>query len=167
LGRRDLVESIKRYPLARAVRIDKLTLAALQATLELYWDPQKAMERIPTLRMMSTPASSLLPKAKRLARLIKRESPCMQVRMAESHSRVGGGALPLVRLPTWVVAVSLPGSSVQRLNRSLRQAEPPVVARVAQEELILDLRTIQDNEIPLVAEALGRCSSCQRPQEHS
>jgi len=167
LGRRDLVESIKRYPLARAVRIDKLTLAALQATLELYWDPQKALERIPTLRMMSTPASSLLPKAKRLARLIKRESPCMPVRMAESHSRVGGGALPLVRLPTWVVAVSLPGSSVQRLNRSLRQAEPPVVARVAQEELILDLRTIQDNEIPLVAEALGRCSSCQRPQEHS
>lgn len=161
LGRRDLVEKIKRYPLARALRIDKLTLAALQATLELYWDPQVALERIPTLKMMSTPAQRLLPKARRLARLIRKADPMMQVRVIQSHSRVGGGALPLVRLPTWVVAVSLPGTPAQRLNRMLRQAQPPVVARVAQEELILDPRTISEAEIPLVAQALAWSSSSQ------
>lgn len=167
LGRRDLVESIKAYPLARALRIDKLTLAALQATLELYWDPQVALERIPTLRMMNTSAQELLPKARRLARLIRKKNPLMQVRVLQSHSRVGGGALPLVRLPTWAVAVSLPGTPVQRLNRRLRQAEPPVVARLAQEELILDPRTILDTEIPLVAEVLAWSSSSQAFEELS
>ncbi len=156
LGTRELVERIKRYPLARAVRIDKLTLAALQATLELYWEPQRALERIPTLKMMSTSPRELLPRARRLARLTRKENPLVQVRLAQSHSRVGGGALPLVRLPTWVVAVSHPGIPAQSLGRRLREAEPPVVARVAQEEVILDLRTIQEAEIPLAAKALGQ-----------
>ncbi len=155
LGRKDLVQTIKQHPLARAVRIDKLTLAGLQATLELYWEPQRALERIPTLRMMSTPAQKLLPKARRLARLIRKENPMLQVRVIQSHSRVGGGALPLMRLPTWVVAVCLPGTPVQQLGWSLRNAQPPVVARIAQEELILDLRTIQEGEIPLVAKAFS------------
>jgi L-seryl-tRNA(Ser) seleniumtransferase len=160
LGRRDLVESIRRYPLARALRIDKLTLAALQATLELYWDPHRALESIPTLNMMSIPAPELLPRARRLARLLRKQSPHLQVHVREDRSRVGGGALPLLRIPTWVVGVSLPGTTAQRLGRALREQDPPVVARVAQEELLLDLRTIDDRQIPLVAKAVARSASC-------
>lgn len=158
LGRKELVERIKSHPLARALRIDKLTLAALQATLELYFDPQTALSSIPTLRMMMASPPALRSKARRLSQLIRKRAPRVEVRLREDHSRVGGGALPLLELPTWSVGVKLPGVSAQRLAKALRGGDPPIVARVSQEELLLDPRTIDDKEIPVVAESLARCT---------
>ncbi|MGQ9859872.1 MAG: L-seryl-tRNA(Sec) selenium transferase [Thermodesulfobacteriota bacterium] len=158
LGRKELVERIKGHPLARALRIDKLTLAALQATLELYFDPQTALSSIPTLRMMMASPPALRSKARRLSQLIRKRAPRVEVRLREDHSRVGGGALPLLELPTWSVGVKLPGVSAQRLAMALRGGDPPIVARVSQEELLLDPRTIDDSEIPVVAESLARCT---------
>lgn len=158
LGRKELVERIKSHPLARALRIDKLTLAALQATLELYFDPQTALSSIPTLRMMMASPPALRSKARRLSQLIRKRAPRVEVRLREDDSRVGGGALPLLELPTWSVGVKLPGVSAQRLAKALRGGDPPIVARVSQEELLLDPRTIDDKEIPVVAESLARCT---------
>lgn len=159
LGRKELVERIRGHPLARALRIDKLTLAALQATLELYLDPQTALSSIPTLRMMGASPAALRSKARRLSRLIRKRAPRVEVRLREDHSRVGGGALPLLELPTWSVGVKLPGVSAQRLAKAIRGGNPPIVARVSQEELLLDARTIDDKEIPVVADSLARCTS--------
>lgn len=158
LGRRELVDRIRSHPLARAIRVDKLTLAALQATLELYFDPQRALTSIPTLRMMTMSHRELRLRARRLCRQILKEVPEVQALVRPDHSRVGGGALPLLKLPTWVVGVRAPGVSAERLGRALRQADPPVVARVFQEELVLDVRTIQDEEIPLLAKSLAGCA---------
>lgn len=157
LGRKALVDVIRAHPLARAVRIDKMTLAALQATLELYWDPEQAIIHIPTLRMMVQSSSDLKSKAKRLAKEVKRRAPGLEVKIREDTSRVGGGALPLLRLPTWVVAVRPSGNGAHGLAKALRRADPPVVVRVAQQEVVMDVRTVQQDEIPLIGRALAAC----------
>jgi L-seryl-tRNA(Ser) seleniumtransferase len=138
--------------LTRALRIDKLTLAALESTLLLYFDEKKAMEEIPTLRMLSLDTKWLKRRGKRL---LKRLSGMAEQRLAvslkEDVSQVGGGALPLQELPTIVVAVKPFDLSVNGLEEILRKGDPPIISRISKEELILDMRTIFDEEIPLLA----------------
>lgn len=159
LGRKELVELIKAHPLARAVRIDKLTLAAMVGTLELYWDPQKAMSSIPTLRMILANSKELKSKAKALARSILKEAPWIQASVREDCSRVGGGAMPLAKLPTWVVALKTIGMGANELANYLRRWDPPIVARISQDEVILDVRTMEREEIPTVVRALSASRS--------
>jgi L-seryl-tRNA(Ser) seleniumtransferase len=153
LGKRQWVERIRRNPLARALRIDKLTLAALTATLDLYWDPQEAVRRIPTLRMMTVDSKALRSRAGRLARRIRREAPPPSLSLAirPDRSQVGGGALPLLTLPTWAVGVRVHGVTALRLENALRRATPPVIARIAREEVLLDVRAVEDDELPDLA----------------
>jgi L-seryl-tRNA(Ser) seleniumtransferase len=157
LGKKTFLDLFKINPLTRALRIDKLTLAALESTLFIYLDEKKAMEEIPTLRMLSVDTGPL---KRRGRRLLKKLSGMMIKKITftlkEDVSQVGGGALPLQELPTIVVAIRPYDISVNSLEENLRKGELPVISRIRKEELILDMRTVTDEEIPLLAQAIER-----------
>lgn len=153
LGREDLVEAMARHPLARALRVDKLTIAALEATLLQYLDPERAISEIPTLAMLTADAETLRKRALRLAGKLSSAYSFLAVEVQEDVSRAGGGALPMEDIPTWVVAVTSQAHKVSDLEGSLRRADPPVIARIKDNRLILDMRTVSDEEVPLVVEA--------------
>jgi L-seryl-tRNA(Ser) seleniumtransferase len=157
LGKKNFLDQIKINPLTRALRIDKLTLAALESTLLLYLDEERAMEEIPTLRMLKVDLSILKKRGKRLLKrlsetIIKRN----EIVLREDISQVGGGALPLQELPTIVLALKPIDFSVNRLEESLRKIELPIISRISKDELILDMRTVFDEEIPLLAVGLEK-----------
>jgi L-seryl-tRNA(Ser) seleniumtransferase len=148
VGRAEAVAAARAHPLARALRLDKLGLAALEATLQLYRDPEQARREIPVLAMLTADESALRDRAERLAAAIG--GPAVVV---AATARVGGGALPLLELPGPAVAVALPGMSPDELAARLRAADPAVVGRIEDGRLLLDPRTLGDDEIPLVARA--------------
>jgi L-seryl-tRNA(Ser) seleniumtransferase len=157
LGKKKLLGLFKTNPLTRALRIDKLTLAALESTLLLYLDEKKAMEEIPTLRMLSMDTRRLKRRGRRLLkRLAGRGTQRMAFTLREDVSQVGGGALPLQELRTIVIAVKPLDFSVNHLEENLRKGNPPIISRISKEELILDMRTIFDEEIPLLALGLEK-----------
>ena len=157
LGKKKFLDLFKINPLTRALRIDKLTLAALESTLLLYLDEKRAMEEIPTLGMLSLDTRKLKRRAKRL---LKRLSGIMEkgvtFALKEDVSQVGGGALPLQELSTIVVAVKPLSVSVNSLEENLRKGDPPIISRINKEELILDMRTVFDEEIPLLTTGIER-----------
>jgi L-seryl-tRNA(Ser) seleniumtransferase len=146
VGRADLVEQLRRHPLQRALRADKLTLAALEATLGLYLEPERALREVPVLRMLFEPADAVRARAERLARLVDGS-------VEETIARVGGGALPLAELPSFACAVE------EELGEALRTREPPVIGIVRDGRLLLDCRTLTDAEVDEVAEAVSSCRS--------
>jgi L-seryl-tRNA(Ser) seleniumtransferase len=157
LGKKKFLDLLKINPLTRALRIDKLTLAALESTLLLYFDEKKAMEEIPTLRMLSLDTRKLKRRGKRLLkRLSGVPDEKMTFTLKEDVSQVGGGALPLQELPTLVVAIKPLEVSVNSLEENLRRGEPPIVCRISKEELILDMRTVFDEEIPMLAAGIEK-----------
>jgi L-seryl-tRNA(Ser) seleniumtransferase len=153
VGRRDAIVAARAHPLARAMRIDKLSLAALEATLLLYRDPERPWREIPTLSMLAAGEATLAARAERLAHGIG--APAEIVR---SSATVGGGALPLLELEG--PAVALVGEDPVRLARSLRDGRPAVIARIRDGRVLLDPRTLTDDEIEptlaAVRRALGR-----------
>jgi L-seryl-tRNA(Ser) seleniumtransferase len=142
VGRADLVERLRRHPLQRALRADKLTLAALEGTLALALDPGRRDE-VPVLRMLHEPVERVRARAERLARLVAGE-------VEETVARVGGGALPLAELPSAACAVE------EALAEPLRLGEPPVVGIVRDGRLLLDCRTLAEDELDEVAAAIAR-----------
>ncbi|MCG0239154.1 MAG: L-seryl-tRNA(Sec) selenium transferase [Firmicutes bacterium] len=156
VGRRELVAACRSHPLARAVRIDKLTLAGIEATLRLYLDPERALAEIPTLAMLGRTREALRPAAQELAeRVAAAVGDRAEVQVVEGTSQAGGGALPGVEIPTVLVAVT-PRLPVHRVEARLREADPPVIVRVQQDRILLDLRTLWPEEFPLVAGALAQ-----------
>lgn len=151
VGRKGVVDRIKKNPINRALRIDKMTLAALEATLHLYRDEAKAVSAIPTLRMLTLPARIIANRAQRLRnRLRKLGHKRLEVVLLSSSSRVGGGALPLQELPTKCVGVRIEGMSANRIERLMRESTPPVVGIIEDDVFMMDVRTILDEEIPVV-----------------
>lgn len=160
VGDADAVEAMRRNPLCRAVRPDRTTLAALEATLALYRDPERALKAVPALRMMRAPLARLRERAHRFAgRLAERGIPC-EVR--DGDSAIGGGAAPETPLPSALVLVRPKGVSADALLAALRTGEPPIVARIVDDRVALDLRTVRDDEEPAllagVAAAVERAS---------
>jgi L-seryl-tRNA(Ser) seleniumtransferase len=143
-GRAELVEHLRRHPLQRALRADKLTLAALEGTLMLYLDPARARREVPVLRMLEEPVEDVRARAERLADLVGGE-------VEPTVARVGGGALPLSELESWACAVE------EELSAPLRAGEPPVIGIVRDGRLLLDCRTLRDEEVDEVAAAVSRC----------
>jgi L-seryl-tRNA(Ser) seleniumtransferase len=141
VGRADLVEQLRRHPLQRALRADKLTLAALEGTLRLALETP---DEVPVLRMLREPADSVRSRAERLAALVGGE-------VEETVARAGGGALPLAELPSFACAVE------EELGGKLRTGEPPVVGIVRDGRLLLDCRTLTDDEADEVAQAIAAC----------
>lgn len=158
IGRADLIERIKRNPLNRALRIDKMTIAALEATLTTYLQPEEALVRIRILRALTEPVEQVRKRAARLLRLLKRMSlPGTTITLQPGFSFAGGGALPLQEIPTWLLAIQSSLLSANILDRRLR--EEALVARISGEKLLLDSRTLDDGELYLVRDALGKVVS--------
>lgn len=156
VGKKELVEKIRKNQLNRALRIDKLTLLALEETLNIYRDERKALEEVPTLRMISQPYASLKAKASRLIRRIKiKDCDNFRVDTVDGISRVGGGALPLMELHTRLLRLTPGKISARQIQEELKSLEVPVIVRVEQEKVLLDVRTIQESEIKTVAEAVN------------
>jgi L-seryl-tRNA(Ser) seleniumtransferase len=144
VGAREAIEACRRHPLARAVRIDKLSLAALEATLALYRDPDLARAELPVLAMLDAPAEVLDARARRLAEACGGE-------VVATTAKVGGGALPLLELPGPAVAIEV------GLAQALRTGDPAVVGRIVDGRLLLDVRTLTDAEAELAAAAVRTC----------
>jgi L-seryl-tRNA(Ser) seleniumtransferase len=160
LGRREPVAACAAHPLMRALRPDKLTLAALQATLALYRDPARAAAAVPTLRMLLMTSDRLRGEALALAEAIRARLPdAAGIEVVEEMSEAGGGSLPLARFPTHVVAVRPRGGGVSLLEARLRANDPPVVARVKEDALLFDPRTLLPGQAALVAEAVSKAFS--------
>jgi L-seryl-tRNA(Ser) seleniumtransferase len=149
LGTRAAIEPCRKDPLARAVRADKFTLAALEATLALYRDPERARSEIPVLRMVTEDLAQLERRAEALRRGVG-----LGAEVIEGASEVGGGSFPGVELKTWLVRVSARQLTPDALAARLRQHDPPIIARIVADRVVLDPRTIALDELPTVAAAV-------------
>ena len=155
LGRREVVERIQRHPLNRVLRIDKLTLAALEVTLLLYRDPQRARSDIPAMAMLSASPGSLRRRAQRLAgRLRKSLPPTFEVAVRPVTGRAGGGTMPMDPIPGVGVFLRSSRLPAEEVLARLRGASPPVIARIERDEVILDVRTLQEGEDRLLVRAV-------------
>ena len=153
VGKKKYIKAMKKHPLARAMRVDKMTFAALEATLMKYKDRRIALRDIPVLSMISASEEEMKDKAGRLADAIKRVDPEISVELVQVEDQIGGGSAPMVRLPGWAVSVKDGKKSADRTERKLRKAEVPVVARINEDRLLLCVRTIAEDELDTVAAA--------------
>lgn len=159
LGKREIISAIKSNQLARALRVDKLTILALQETLNLYRNEKKAIREIPTLRMICQSHQSVCRKAKKLLEMIgKLDNSAFFVSLCDGFSRVGGGAMPLEEIPSRLLCISPRKISARSLANALHSNNPPIIARVEKDQVLLDARTIQEKEIAIVAEAIKNLS---------
>jgi L-seryl-tRNA(Ser) seleniumtransferase len=152
LGSAAAIAACRADPIARAVRADKLTLAGLEATLALYRDPAAARREIPVLRMLSEDAASVGRRADALAAHL---AAVLEVAAADGTSEVGGGSFPGATVPTRVLRLRAPGMAAADLAARLRAAAPPVIARVQDDRVVLDPRTIAPTELDAVARAVA------------
>ncbi len=156
LGNREVVGDLRKNPLTRALRPDKMTLTALEATLRLYLDEPRALMEIPTLRMLTRPLAELDRQARALARRLRRRFGArLQVAVVESESRAGGGTLPQAPLPSRALAITIPPLAPQELEVRLRRAATPVIGRVERGVVMLDLRTLLPGDQEALMAALA------------
>ncbi len=149
VGKKSCLEAMKKHPLLRALRLDKITLAALEGTLRLYRDKPQALREIPSLRMMTLSAADLAAKAKSFVRRLRRALPHgVSLKTLPGVSPVGGGTFPLLELPTTLIALAVEGLSVQQLEQKLRIRPVPVIGRISQGTFLLDPRTLADEDLP-------------------
>ncbi|MBV5340151.1 MAG: L-seryl-tRNA(Sec) selenium transferase [Deltaproteobacteria bacterium] len=154
-GRAVAVNPLKKHQLLRALRVDKLTLAALEGTLRLYRDERQAWAKIPTLRLLRLTEAELKIKGQRAVRHLRRQLPAtVVVELISGVSQVGGGALPLAELPTWLLAVRSSDRSARELEEGLRHQPVPVIGRIARGDYLLDLRTVADSDWAAVVDGL-------------
>jgi L-seryl-tRNA(Ser) seleniumtransferase len=164
LGRRRWVERARRDPLARALRLDKLALAALEATLPFYADPDRAAAEVPALAMLRAHAEALHERATDLADRLARAVPGLETRVAEGDGEVGGGSLPRTRLRGFVVEVRHPERTAQDLERRARSAAVPVIGTVRGGAFRLDPRTLLDGEVAEAARVLAEAWRGEKPR---
>ena len=156
VGTKAIIEKIKRNPLNRALRVDKMTLAALEATLRLYLDEQLARKRIPTVAMITAAPDELKRRASRLAsRLRKACGDKAEIRLARGESRVGGGSFPENALPTTLVRAVPTGCTPECLKQRLLETVPPLIGRLEDHAFLLDPRTLADEELPMAANVIA------------
>ncbi|MCK0197193.1 L-seryl-tRNA(Sec) selenium transferase [Ancylobacter sp. 6x-1] len=147
VGRKDLVAAINRNPMKRALRVDKLRLAALEATLRLYRDPDRLAARLPTLRLLARPEAEIAALAERLLEPVARHvGPTFQVEVVSCRSQIGSGALPLEQIPSEALSFrsKAGGGALNRLAAGLRALDVPVIGRISEGALLLDLRCLED-----------------------
>ena len=156
-GKRKLIQALKGNPMARALRVDKLTLAALVATLRLYRDPEKAGTAIPTLRMLGEPAGSVRARAEEILSALGADRASQgRAEVVACTTEVGGGAMPLARVPSYALALRPARGRVEDLARSLRTGPDPVIGRIESGRLLLDLRTVHRDEHERLAASIAR-----------
>ncbi len=157
VGRADLCAALRRNPLYRALRVDKLTLAALAAVLAEH-EAGRAEESVPVVRMLALSAAAVAARATALRQRLQQACPRLETALVEGASAVGGGAAPTLEVPTVLLSVALPGWSAEQLAARLRRASTPVVGRIVEDRLALDLRTVGADEEPLLLAALAEAA---------
>jgi L-seryl-tRNA(Ser) seleniumtransferase len=156
VGKKALIERLRKNPLARAVRIDKLCLAALEATLRDYMDGERALGAIPVLAMIARPLDDIRRRAERVQASLRTQArPRVRIDIEEQRSEVGGGTLPGSDLPTYCIALHTPDLPPHRLEAALRSAEPAVLGRIKDDKVLLDMRTVRDDEVDILIAAVG------------
>ncbi len=160
VGKREVIDKVRKHPMARALRIDKLTLAALEATLKLYLDPQQALSKIPTLRMLSLPKASLKQRCETLLtdmrKVLDNEA---DLDLLEANATVGGGALPLAELPGWVISLAPKHISLNEMTARLRRCDPPVIGRIQDDRFLIDPRTLHNDDEEFLLQALQQSTT--------
>lgn len=157
-GKKKWIDRLKKNQLARVLRVDKMTLAGLDATLRSYLNPEKAKAEIPTLRDIHTSLEEIEEKARAFMTQTGMEGE-IHMALVDDESAVGGGTLPGVTLPTKAVALSVSGKAVHRMEKRLREMSPPVVVKIVDDQLRIDFRTIRWNEIDLLVEKIHELTS--------
>ena len=154
VGKKEVVDRIKKNPITRALRIDKLTLAALESTLRLYRDEDKAARIIPTLRMIMLPLEEIQKRAQQLADALKKSGDArLHIQLIERSSKTGGGALPLMELPSLCVGIQIKGMSSNALEKTMRSNDPPIIGRIEDDLFVMDPRTIRKDELSIIETA--------------
>ncbi len=166
IGKRKYIDQVLENPLMRAMRVDKMTLAALAATLRLYRKQETAEQEVPILRMLSMPEANLKLRAEKVIQQIQGGSWLASCEVTQSQSMLGGGSLPTQKIPTWCVMISPQGSSVNRIAERLRASNPAIIGRVQKDKLLIDMRTVfpeQDMVLVELLQALDGQDSAQQP----
>ncbi|GFR36274.1 L-seryl-tRNA(Sec) selenium transferase [Thermobrachium celere] len=157
VGKKKYIDAMKKNQLTRALRIDKFTLAALEETLRLYLDEEKAVKEIPILNMLTISREVLKKRAQKLSRMIKKQisEDRVNVTIKMDFSTVGGGAMPLETIPTYVVALEPKRKRVEEVENELRKKEIPVIVRISKDVILLDVRTIFEDDYEVIADNLN------------
>jgi len=158
VGKKEVVEQLIKNPLNRALRIDKLTLAALESTLRLYLDRESVIRRVPTIRMITMTANAIEQRAEAFIKRIRPRLPLdISIGIEDDTSQIGGGALPLQNVPTRVIALRSSSLPVELMERRMRGHKPPVIARIHRDQVRIDLRTVAEQEEGELEAALISC----------
>nr|WP_300002378.1 L-seryl-tRNA(Sec) selenium transferase [Tissierella sp.] len=161
VGKKEYIDKMKKNPLTRAFRVDKLVISALETILSYYIDEGDAVKKIPTLRMLTIPIEELDEKAINLKKVLSllEEAKDLNIDIADSESEVGGGSLPLVKLPTKTITINSDLFSTSKMEETLRKSDVPVITRVYRDKLYFDLRTIRDDEFEILGQAIKEMCS--------
>ncbi len=158
VGKKEYIDKIRKNPLARAVRVDKFTIAAFEATLTEYLDIENAKREIPTLRMLLQPPGEIRARAAKIASALRKITG-ERIEVVHDISQAGGGSLPEAGFQTFAVSIKPASFAVNELEARLRRCSPPVIARIKGNALLLDARTIRDHEVRAIVRAVGSCLS--------
>ena len=166
VGNNSIVDQIKKNPIARALRIDKLTLAALEGTLRLYQDPKTVFDNIPTLAFITRPLSEIKDAVDRVyaeVQSIKQDQ--FHVKIIETNSKIGGGALPLQTLPTYCIGITADTLSVDAIEKYFRALNPPVIGRIENDLFLLDFRTVLPTETKIIQKFIAHLNKSDLSDE--
>ncbi len=153
VGKKEYIDLMKQHPLNRALRIDKMTLAALEVTFSHYQDEAEAVKKIVTLQKIALTKEELKVKAGRLIIPIKKIFP-VSAYITEISSQVGGGALPIQQLPSYGIVLNIEHYSPHAIEETLRKGNPPIIGRIVKEQYLLDVRTLEEEEFPIIVQQI-------------
>lgn len=155
VGKKQYIELIQKNPLARALRVDKMTIAAFESTFMAYLDEKNAVSEIPVLQMLFQSPLTIRSRAVKLANRLRKRIPQERFDIIKDKSKAGGGSLPEIEFPTYAVSIKPAHITVNELERRLRAGSPPVIARIKGSALLLDARTISNSELEVIAAAIA------------
>ena len=156
VGKREYIDEMKKNPLTRAIRVDKFTISALEATLKLYLDEEGMKKKVPTIKMLTLSQEELENKAN----ILKEKLKCnindknIGIGIVDDYSEVGGGSLPLEKLPTKCICISLKDLSVSKFEKSLRNFKTPIITRVYKDKIYIDMRTIKESDFDTIVKGV-------------
>ncbi len=155
VGKKDVIDKIKKNPLNRALRIDKFTLASLENILRNYYDIEQALQNVPTLNMLTQPNENIKKRAQKTLRILKKHDlKNCNFSLINVFSRVGGGAMPEYGLKSWAIQFDLAKDSLSQFEKEIRDMEIPLIGRIENEHFLIDFRTIQEDDIPELTKLL-------------
>lgn len=156
IGKKKYIDMMKSHPLARILRVDKMTLSAMEATFKEYYDDENAKEKIPVLSMLTRSEEKLKTDAEKLLEMIKKEAPALDAKVEATEDVVGGGSAPATVLKGYSVSVQWNEASSQEIERRLRMDDLPIIVRINRDKVLFDVRTIAEDEYRIIADRLKR-----------